>query len=277
MARISTRNRGETGDVEWLPVSELQFDEEINRPVNKARVDSIAASFNPEWVGVLTVSERTNGRGVGYFIIDGQHRARALMKMGWADQRVPCHVRRDLTQSDEAGLFVGLNTTAKPSAYQRFAKSVLAGDPEAVAISDIVKSVGMSISDQQADGQINAVSTLEAVYRGGRRSGGQDPHALLTTLRIATNAWGKTANAVNGQIIHGLGLVVRRYGTKIDHDELLKKLAPFPGGPAGLLGRARGLRDIRGGSVANCVAAVIVDTYNKGKRSGAVADWWAKA
>lgn len=275
MSRMTTKNRGESGDIEWLPVSELQFDERVNRPVNMARVAWIANNFNPEWVGVLTVSQRTNGRGTGYFVIDGQHRTRALLRMGWTDQRVPCHVRRDLAESDEAGLFVGLNTSAKPGAYQRFAKSVLAGDPEAVAIDKIVRSVGLRVNEQQGDGHVTAVATLEAIYRGGRRTGGEDPHALLATLRIATNSWGKTAAAMNGQVLHGLGLVVRRYGSGIDHDDLEKKLGPYPGGPARLLGAARGLRDLRGGSVANCVAAVIVATYNKGRRTTGVTDWWA--
>lgn len=273
-AMRSKTNRGESGDIQWLPLAELDFDARVNRQVNTHRVEQIVKDFDPEAIGVLTVSERMNGSRK-YVVIDGQHRCAALVKMGWADQKVPCHVRGELSIAEEAGLFVKLNNTAKPKAYERFMKSVTAGDPEAMAIDKIVRSVGLKVSDQQVDGTLTAVQALEKIYRGDKFTGGESAHVLAGTLRLSTNAWGKTCGAVNANVIQGLALVLRKHGAQIDVDDLLKKLSPYSGGPTALLGRARGLRDLRGGTVPNCVAAIVVDVYNKGRRSTKLPGWFA--
>lgn len=47
-------------------------------------------------------------------------------------------------------------------------------------------------------------------------------------------------------------------------------IAKYPGGPASLVGTARGMREITGSTVGRAVAEVIVEHYNKGRRVGKI-------
>ncbi len=77
-----------------------------------------------------------------------------------------------------------------------------------------------------------------------------------------------------GAIIEGIGLVKLRYGQHAENNMLAKRLARCSGGASGLLGKARGSREIHGGPVARNVAAVVVDLYNRRKRGNKLESWW---
>jgi hypothetical protein len=102
----------------WLPIHQLRIDPTINRPLNRQRVHTIAEKFDPDAIGVLTVSVRPDGT---YLLLDGQHRLAALRQAGWdGQQKVPCDLRHGLSQVQEVALFVKLNNTAKPKYIHRF-------------------------------------------------------------------------------------------------------------------------------------------------------------
>ena len=68
---------------------------------------------------------------------------------------------------------------------------------------------------------------------------------LARTIDTLLQAWGSTAAAVEGKLVEGLGLVFGRFNGEVDQAALVKKLAKYPGGAHGLLGNAKGLRDLR--------------------------------
>lgn len=257
----------------WLPIGSLTFDTRVNRPLDPRRVAEIARDFDPEAVGVLVVSARSDGT---YVVLDGQHRRAALVRAGFgADQRVPCDVRHGLTLAQEAALFVRLNNTTKPLLIHRFLRRVTAGDEAAAAIDAIARGAGFEVSEHSGDGRIVAVAALEAVYagRGPARGHGPYPDILEGALRVLAGAYGHTADAVNGLLIQGVGLLIARYGDAVDRATLVAKLAKVPAGANGLLAKARGMREYQGGSVPRCVAEVCVTLYNAGKRGGRLEDW----
>lgn len=263
------------GHTVWLPLASLTYDERVQRPANAGRVARIADELDPDALGVIQVSEREDGTLV---VIDGWHRVQALRKIGWQDQRVECKVRKGLTVQEEARLFTELNNTVKPRYIDNFFVRVEAGDPDAVAISQLIRSAGLAIGRQSRDGHITAVQSLERVYKGdGRVTKRANPEAVRDLLKIVSSAWGSSSTALNGSILEGVGRVLLRYNGKTDINDLAKKLGPIHGGAAGLLGDARAMRDIRGGSLASAVAGVVVSTYNKGRRSGKLADWWSNS
>jgi hypothetical protein len=53
-------------------------------------------------------------------------------------------------------------------------------------------------------------------------------------------------------------------------DTLRHKLSSFPGGWTGIIGKARGWRDVHGGALSRCICQVLRVTYNQFKRSGAL-------
>lgn len=260
--------------VQWLPIGQLDIDPRINRPLDTRRVDNIARDFDPDALGVLTVSARESGQ---YVLIDGQHRAASVRQLGWGDeQRVPCDVRPGLTLAEEARLFVNLNNTAKPTAIYRFLRRVTAGEDVAVAINHIVALAGLEVSDQPGDGRINAVVAMERVYSGTgalAREMGPYPDALEGSLRILTEAFGRTDDAVRGPLVQGVGALLVRYGPAVDRASLVARLSKLPVGANGLLSRARGMHEYQGGSLPRCVSEVCVGLYNGGRRTRRLDDW----
>jgi hypothetical protein len=259
---------------EWLPLASLGSDPQVNRPLNENWADHIAKEFDPDFVGIVHVSERENGARI---ILDGQHRVAALRQLGWLDQTIECKLYHDLTLAQEAALFVHLNDFRRPTYFQTFVKRIAAQDKDAMEIDAIVRGVGLRIEAGTEDGRIQCVRTLERIYRGERFNvKTRQPLALRRTLLTAKNAWGLTKASVNGDLLHGLGIFLLRYDKRVDDDHLRAKLAPVDGGPLGIIGRARTLRSLRGGTIAQGVAEAITDLYNKGKREHKLPDWRAE-
>lgn len=66
--------------------------------------------------------------------------------------------------------------------------------------------------------------------------------------------------------MRGLGLLLYKFGTAVDDNDLIRKLAKS-GGPLNLIGRARALRAAMGVSVAQATYECIRTEYNKGRRT----------
>jgi len=253
-------------------VGKLSCDPSVQRSLRQHFVQKIAANFDPDKIGVVTVNKRADG---DLMIIDGQHRVAALVEMGWSDQLVDCNVYENLALHEEAALFVALNTRLNVQLWDNFRIRVEAHDPDALAIYRIAEEVGFHPSNQSTDGTIAAISAMEKIYSGAgfRQIKAKQPDVLRDTLTIARETWGLTKDAANGMVLHGIGLVLLRYRLKVDKARLIDKLKPSPGGPLGLLGRARGLHASRGGTTAQCVAEIVVEIYNKGSRINTLEPW----
>ncbi len=263
----------EPSTTEWIPLADLDRDPAVNtRPVDHGWVTQRVAVFDPNALGTLSVSVRTDGTTI---ILDGQNRAELCRRAGWGDQRVLCRIYTGLTLQQEAGLFRALNDNRRVRTIYKFLARVTEGELGAVAINTVVQQLGWKISDQAGPTHITAVVSLERIYVGDRRQnkGVPDLGAVVTTLNVVTEAWGHRSEAVNGQVLIGVGQVIGRYGEAIAVPELVKRLSTYPGGPTGLLGDARGLQRYQGGSVANSISDVIVKRYNERRRTNKLPDW----
>lgn len=255
--------------IEWLSVSQVHSDHRVNtRPVDTAWVDKkVREGFDPHRVGVPTVSKRPDGT---YVWLDGQNRGELIRRSGWSDQKIQCRVFYGLTTAQEASQFLGLNDNRQVKPVYKFLARITSGETHAVAVNTIVEAAGWRISDQSSNRGITAVGSLEKVYHDTPDAPGR---ALAMTLRVVTEAWGFKPGAVAGDVLLGIGTVFVRFHDRIDTPALTKKLAEFPAGPSGLLGKARGLRQFQGGTVAQCAAETVVNAYNTRRRSGALPDW----
>src|SRR5436853_1045819 len=86
--------------------SQLMVDHSVQRPLDGVRVASIAGDFEPESIGVIHVSRRSNGT---YHVMDGQHRVAAMRVLGMDETPVPTHLYEGLSKAAEARMFRRLN------------------------------------------------------------------------------------------------------------------------------------------------------------------------
>ena len=101
----------------------------------------------------------------------------------------------------------------------------------------------------------------------------RDPEALQKSVSTVARAWGHDAPANDGRLIEGIGLVFARYGAAIEVADLVPRLASFGGGPGALLGKAKGLSQMIGCQQAQAVAEIVVETYNRARRTRALQPW----
>jgi hypothetical protein len=87
---------------------------------------------------------------------------------------------------------------------------------------------------------------------------------------VVGNAWGGIADSMHGAIITGIGRLLIARQKVMDVDDLVHRLAGYPGGPTALIGAARGRRVIDGGNLGHALALVCLDLYNRGRRAGKI-------
>ncbi|ACU71939.1 hypothetical protein Caci_3030 [Catenulispora acidiphila DSM 44928] len=261
--------------IDWVPINKIHTDHDVNtRPVDFTWVDKRVNTFDADKLGVPIVSARANGT---FACLDGQNRIELCRRVGWGDQKIECRIFTGLTKAEEATLFLGHNDNRQVGSFHKFAARITAGDSDAVAINNIVTKAGWELSYFVADKRIAAVAALEAIWKASPLDEtGYRGATLEATLAIATEAWGHSADAANGQILRGIGGVINRHSNIIDTAGLVRKLAQHRGGAMGLLADARGLHNFAGGTVGSCVAECIVRLYNSHRRTGALPPWRAE-
>lgn len=250
-------------EVKPVPLHKLMVDPQVQRSLDRRRAAKIGVEFNPDAVGIVTVSQRANG---DYFIIDGQHRVEGMRIAGLSDDKAECEVFTGLTLADEAAMFRLRNNTAHPQYIDKFRVRVIEGDPVAVAIDDMVHRHGWKIQMGNSVGDLAAVQALERIYR-------LEATAAERALSTLTRAWGLDSSSVDGRLLDGMGLVFIRYGDAIEVDDLIARLARFSGGAGALIGKARGLRDLVGSTIGRAVAEIVVELYNQRRRTKALPPW----
>lgn len=261
-------------EVQQLAVTALTVDPDVQRALDKTRVDKIAKQYRFDALGVIIVSQR---RDQTYHVIDGQHRVAATIAAGFGDRSVSCLIYRGLSLADEAAMFRHLNNTRQVMPVDKFRVRVIEGDPVAVTLNHILNTHGWRVEPTKAAGAWAAVVALESVYNG-KLAGPGDTTAICDTLiSIITEAWGHDANGARAEIVAGIGAVLLRYNTRVDRVKIVAELAQFPSGPRGLIGKAKGLRDYRGGRLSDALAEVVVEMVNKNRRTNRLPEWRSAA
>lgn len=265
---MSKNKSQRTSDLRWVALGDMHVTERAQRAYRPAHAEKLAATFNLEGMGYPVLS-RHNG---SYHIIDGQHRVAALRLLGFdPEDTIQCEVYEDLSEQGEAELFLERNTFRAPTTYDKFRVALTAKRQREVSVDQIVRDQGLHISthgkNSSSDGGVRAVGTLLKIHD---RIG---PLMLGATLRIIRDAFGSPG--FEQSVIEGVSFVVERYEGDFEEAEASEKLGRLHGGVNGLLGAAERLRLSSGNSKTNCIAAVTVDTINRGRRGASrLASWW---
>ena len=240
------------------------------RDFRKAHGDRIAADLDLNKIGLPVLNHRA---GI-FWVLDGQHRIYALKQFGFKDADVvACEVYEDLTDAEMADMFLGRDARKPIPAYDKFHVSCTAGRDRELDIRRAVEANGQRISRKPGEG-ISAISALGNVYdRAGAVVLGQ----VIRTINLG---FGGDERAFDVSIVEGLGLDFNRYNGGINEKRLGARLADLKQGASELLRKAEAIRVRTGNQKKQCVAAVVVDLYNKGlgpRDKDRLPSWWKEA
>lgn len=253
----------------WVKLGAMRINPLAQRELNQGRVDKLASEWQDERLGYPVVNHRDGW----FYIIDGQHRRAALVKIlgdldGWGEHEIQCYVYDGdsaLTAEQEAEEFLGLNDRLNVTTFQKFVIGVEAGRSEESDIDRVVQHLGLRISKAHGSGAIGSVSSLRKVYRLGTGT-------LQRALRIIRDAYGDAG--FQAAVIEGVGLLCQRYNGDLDDNRAVEKLGKAHGGVNGLVNTAEGLRLKSGKARAHCYAAAATQIYNSGRSGRKLPSWW---
>lgn len=249
-----------SGHLRWVAVSDIYVNPRAQRELRPGWAAQIAADFDPDRFQPPLLSLR-HGK---HFVIDGQHRIEAMRLMGWDDQQVQCWVYTDLTEAQEADLFLWHNNRKAVASFDTFQIGVMAERPDESDINRIVLANGLKVA--HGDGGISATSALRRVYSHGGA-------VLARTLRIVRDSYGD--EGLHAHIIEGMGLLCARYNGELDDGHAVARLGTVRGGVGALNSKAAVLRKQLGKPMPQCVAAAATDIINSGAARGKkLPNWW---
>lgn len=261
------------GRLEMIPVSRLSIDPEVQRyQLDMRKVERFKKKYNPLALGIVTVSRRNQ---ITEVILDGWHRWQLQKEVTSNQGSLLCLVFEDLTPAEESILFLALNDGNKPNLLEKFRQELRSDDEEAVGINAIVRSLGLSVEPGGAQGTLQCVGALRQIWRQSVQHE-YEPNLLDLSLRSVTHAWGTENAALQGILIHGVAMFLAKHGDKIDWDAFVLRLKEYPGGPLGLLTKARANADTRGSRMPHSVADLLTDWYSKKRGNRKLPAWSAR-
>lgn len=203
---------------EMLEINNLTIDKYQRQP-RSTQVQKIVKGFDPNRLGVITVSYRDNE----YHVIDGQHRIAALQVLNI--EYCMCQVHRGLTYAQECEIFYRQGDNRRGiSVLEKLNARIEARDSEALELEKIVKDAGFKISKGPVKNSIQAVDALQKIMRSenGRL-------ILMRTLSLIQNTWHGDIDSTSKKMLYGVSLFVREYYTEfkdIDFILQLEKIRP---------------------------------------------------
>jgi hypothetical protein len=266
-AAAKTTTKRHRSRIMQVPISQMKVPPALvtQRPFIQSHGDRMASELDLDKLGLPVM----NFRDSVYWILDGQHRIYAMKKNSFLEYSLDCEVYDGLTDAEMARIFLGRDSRKAINPLAKFHVACTAELPREVAIRRVVEQNGLHIAQKAEDNCIRAIQSVAKVYD---RSG---EDVLAQTLRVIKNAYGGDPGSFHQSIIVGIGLLFHRYQTKASERGLADALRNESHGFIGLLRRAEAQRERTGNDKAQCVAAAVVETFNKrATRAQKLPSWW---
>lgn len=250
--------------LKWVRCDDIVPSPLGQRVLVRGWAERIANDFKLEAFGFPVLNLRD---GIHY-VVDGQHRLEAARIFGFGNDAFQCEVYEDLTQEEEAELFLERNFNKQVATYAKFKAAVHAQRPTELAVYSTVRALGLNVSGQLSTNE-NTICAVASLQRIHARIG---PVGLSRTLRILRDAYGR--RGLDAPQMDAMSLVLHRYDGQIDDSLMIQRLSRVMGGVNGILGPSHKLREVMGQPLIQCIAATIVTAYNKEQRTGKLSPWW---
>lgn len=232
----------------------------------EAHVDYLVANLDLNALGHPCVNYRD---GV-YWVFDGQHRIEALKRSGFGDSDIDCHVYEGLDDAQMAAMFLRVNTGKAVDVFSKFMNGCSAGFKPENDVRRMIEAQHLRVSKERQDNSVGCVSACLKVYHT------HGEVILGKALRVIRDAYDGAAKSFDGNVIQALALVFGRYDSRAVEKKMVEAIAPIKQGVVGIAQSAERLRLRVGNQKVICIAATLVDIYNKNERSTAsrLPSWW---
>jgi hypothetical protein len=186
------------GRYQCITVTDLQVDYSYQRKIVERQVAQIIDYFNWDAFSTPVVGKRQSG---GLYIIDGQQRIEAVLRLGVTKVNVEIVVSTGA--KFEANLFHQLNARKTRLTKIEIFRSALKADNQfAVDIYSAVRAAGFDIPlEPGVPGKwpyVRALSRLEQLYKDG------GSERIITVLSLIHDMWEGEDDAVREDVIGGL-------------------------------------------------------------------------
>jgi hypothetical protein len=255
-------------EVVWAPIGSLFIPPGAQRDYKPRWAAELAERFDPEMMDPLSVSKRTNGDSVTWWVNDGQHRRDAALKWGLTvEDCLPCWPSASKLSTEQmAEKFLQGQERKAVGPFERYTMGVTAGRPAECDVQGVIDRAGLKVSRQHDPGCISAVSALMSTYHGPGRA------ALYKALCVWRDAFLAEPDTNTATLLRGLGLLFGRYH-EVDPETVVGALVDVPTGV--LMEHARRNRARYGRQIPDCMAVALVDRLNrKLSRGEKLAPWW---
>lgn len=265
---MTERNLGPKPELKWIKLSQLYIPTDYQRSVKSdtsaKNINYIKAHFNWAEFGALIVCPLAGSKPPQYAVMDGQHRFRAAEARGDIDE-LPCVVISEREVKDQASSFVVINSRrVKLHSLQAYHAAVVAGDPDAVALPDLLKKCKIEVAPTAVNLKSTHPRMTCAIGTLLKMIGEYSEKQMIWVLNIIPEAYGDETGMLRPNLIRTLAKFIKeRPDTdraamihalqEIDVDELEKS--------------ARGHRQIQGGTMADAMLTVIERKYNAAKKA----------
>jgi Family of unknown function (DUF6551) len=250
-----------------VPMALLRRPTFLQKEFRESRAQQMALNFKIEGLGRLIVNHRD---GV-FLIIDGCHRHYALLKNDFGSYDIECEVYENLSDEEMAQVFLLHAKRRVMAQFEKFNVNCEANTPRECEIRRVVESNKLKISREREVGCVSAVAALIRVYDacGSKMLG--------MVLRTLNRAFAGDYAAFDGPLMEAIGQVFNRYNGRTSEDLLTERLSTAQGGVRAIYRRAENQRVRTGNQRVPCIAAAIVELYNRGLNARSerrLASWW---
>lgn len=262
-------------EIREMDVTKLRVDISYQRDFSETLVDEIANEWDIVAAELITVSWRgirkddPNGVEGGYWVVNGQHRAKAAQKKGlakiWA--RVIDLSKEDDPAAIEAGFRLRTNKRLSDRPLERFKAQLRANDEESLAIVKLTERYGGEINlTPNVDTGINCVSTIEALYRMDEGS------TLGDTYQVVKDVYGYVGGKfAKSDLLKAITWFIEKHAEESDRSRLVSKMKGI--GANVLEQRARTTSLAMGGALWLNYYRALIDLYNDGLREKQRLQW----
>ncbi len=238
---LMNKPTGSRPSIEWVLVADLKVDDTYQRDVENRTSRTLIASIARNWDWRMCMPLVVSRRDDGLYVIDGQHRQASALERGDIDQ-LPCMISRYASLAEEAEMFVRMNRARRQmNRLDDFHAAQVSGDSDAVAVANLIESVGFSVSRRTGSaswvpGEVAFTSSISTI----RRKHGDG--IVRDTLQMMADAFPDERLTAGSSIFTALCRTIINPPPELDRDRLFRALLKF-----NMAGWASFLKGAKGG------------------------------